>query len=148
MPLKGVTMSVSYSVSVVSGTLATVWCECCAESFVCRVTGIAEGYALDGVSTKLVTVEGVEFEVAPYVGGAKVCANCGDKFKPMLFTINRPLFGGAITNGLGEVRVFSSRELAEKHLESMGEYLGNGESTGGLVVYPVVLDGVSGMNLD
>ena len=144
-------MSVSYSVSVVSGTLSTVWCESCAESFVCRVTGIAEGYALDGVSTKLVTVEGVEFEVAPYVGGAKVCANCGDKFKPilpMLFTINKPMFGGALMNGLGEVRVFSSKESAQAYIDSMGEFLGNGESTGGLIVYPVALDGSSGLELD
>lgn len=77
---------------------------------------------------------------------------CGDSMKgnsmSMLFTINKPMFGGALMNGLGEVRVFSSRELAEKHLQSMGEYLGNGESASGLIVYPVALDGESGLELD
>ena len=149
MPLKGVSVMRSpYSVSVVSGTLSTVWCERCADAFVCNLTGIARGYALDGLGTKLVTVEGVEFEVAPYAGVAKVCAKCGDKLTPSFFTINRPLFGGAVTNGLGEVRVFSSRESAQAHLDSMGEFLGNGESTKDLVIYSVSFDGVSGLDLD
>ena len=66
----------------------------------------------------------------------------------MLFTINKPMFGGALMNGLGEVRVFSSRELAQSHLDAMSGYTGNGDSTHDLIIYPVSLDGTSGLELD
>jgi len=155
MPLKGVSvMSVSaYSISTNVNNGIDLVCSGCAEVFVCRNTGIAEGYALDGVSTKLFTVEGVAYEVAPVVVKISVCNFCGDvsgtlPVAPKFFTINRPLFGGALMNGLGEVRVFSSKESAQAHIDSMGEYLGNGESTSGLIVYPVALDGTSGLELD
>lgn len=66
----------------------------------------------------------------------------------MLFTINKPLFGGALMNGLGEVRVFSSRELAQAHIDAMRGYTSSGDSTRDLIIYPVSLDGDSGLEFD
>jgi hypothetical protein len=33
-----------------------------------------------------------------------------------MFTINAPLFGGALVNGLNQVKLFASREQAEAYL--------------------------------